>query len=381
MLILDRTQRTWATFSGVVFALATGVYFWTSAQMPNGPSGGSLPGLIFGIIAALMMVYAGLLGARRRFPSAPLGNAKFWMRSHLWSGTLTVPFALYHAGFGLGGWLEFVLWGLFFAVILSGFWGLALQNFLPKMMLDNISRETFFEQIPHLCLQFTLQSDAAVAARCGQLNVEISQSTIPQIGPFLRSGFEEAKKEDAKKPPKDKLYPPKEDEEVQFQRYLTTVYRIKPDPIAQSAAQMVPPVDANTAVTLNAPEPADSPAVPAPTQKQLDEQQQLNELKSFYQEMVRPFLGPQRATRDWQEGIKRAILASRIRRTSAQREFEPVLAMFQDYCEQRQQFLLIQRYHAWLHGWLMIHIPATVALYVILVVHIFMALRVVPLGA
>jgi hypothetical protein len=43
-------------------------------------------------------------------------------------------------------------------------------------------------------------------------------------------------------------------------------------------------------------------------------------------------------------------------------------------CEMKRQ----ERLHSWLHTWLMVHIPASIALLVLLVIHVFTALRVVP---
>lgn len=654
-------------------ALATGLYFWTNASLPHGPRGGTLPGLIFGLIAALLMVYAGLLGARRRFPSARLGSGAFWLRSHLWIGTLTVPFALFHAGFGLGGGLEIVLWLLFFAVILSGFWGLALQNILPRMMLENIPRETFIQQIPHLCLQFVAQSDAAVAMKCGHLGLPLTPEEVVLFEKSLQPIFEDVRKADRVSYPTNKG----ESEATQFTRFLNTIYQISttptgpsgggprsaiaadmtnsaaplketavlvtsvnritsprsdssqqpdreiaaggppgnapssdpvlmeskvPEPPLQTTLVESPPVKAKpdlaamraaalakkaAATSKPAPEnQIDSPSttqssdpvptlssnppppnadsvplpqvkpkpdlaamraaalakagktpaavteqvtptsvgtetvaaapvqtevtsggdIPAPSAKPKPDlaamraaalakagktpaavadqvtptsvsnetvapatvqadvtagddmpapsvkpkpdlaamraaalakagktpavsaatevtsipqqsittkpvpvslpalstpakpkvttakvgtvsavtpkptSEQMSDFKQFYLKMIRPWLGPRPENRNWNEGIARGILAARVRSAGEHPFLESLLQQLQDCCEQRQQFALVQRYHRWLHGWLIIHIPATVAVYLVLVVHIIAALRVIPFG-
>lgn len=242
MLIIDRTQRTWATLSAVVCVVAGAVYFCYANWSANGPSGGSILGLMFGSIAAVMMIFAGLLGARRRFPSARIGSAQFWMKGHLWIGTLTVPFALFHAGFGLGGRVEILLWILFFIVILSGFWGLLLQQMVPRMMFENLPRETFLEQIPHLCNRFTAESDCRLAEACGPLEVTISPVELKQFAVHWQPHFEE----DRKKNRND--YPKTASDTEHFQKFLTKVYVGIPVSAAPQTAE-VPQTDAASAAS------------------------------------------------------------------------------------------------------------------------------------
>ncbi|MCY2964704.1 MAG: hypothetical protein NT069_13885, partial [Planctomycetota bacterium] len=47
-------------------------------------------------------------------------------------------------------------------------------------------------------------------------------------------------------------------------------------------------------------------------------------------------------------------------------------------CDERRQLLRAKRLHRWLHLWLVVHIPASVAVLVLLIVHVVLALRVVP---
>lgn len=636
MLIIDRTQRTWATLSAVVCLVAGAAYVWYSASSPDGPSGGSVPGLIFGLISSGMMVFAGLLSVRRRFPIARWGSGQFWLRAHLWIGALTVPFALFHAGFGLGGRLEMLLWLLFLTVIASGFWGLILQQYLPRMMLEQIPRETFIEQIPHLCLRFTVDSDRMLSELCGPLEVSLTGIELKHYESHLRRHFEEDRSKNRSQ------YPKTASDAEHFQTFLAKVYvaaSVMPDksidgrrsaaadtagpapgaptkatpagatPTLQSVAR-VTPSPADTAVTASpatpppkpdprallaaakartaalaasagtgtaavpassapdesAPEPtpdgrptvADAAAKPkpnpqallaaarakraamtaatpsaesppatapptevqrsaeahgnpetpppaAPTEKPKPDPQallaaararkaaldaaatlpptelhaspatpaqpqpapastagkpspqamlaeikakreaaaraaagpatgtaatseptavtqasaakpdplarlraardvappqsgspgtiltaaaevapptpeQLAELKLFYLTLIRPQLPAQRDTRDWMEAIRRSTMACNIRKDNQHPQFIKIFEQLREMCEQRRQFAFVLRYHRWLHGWLLIHIPATVALYLILVVHAVAALRVIPFG-
>lgn len=639
MLIIDRTQRTWATLSAVVCLVAGAAYIWYSASSPDGPSGGSVPGLIFGLISSGMMVFAGLLSVRRRFPIARWGSGQFWLRAHLWVGALTVPFALFHAGFGLGGRLEMLLWLLFVTVIASGFWGLILQQYLPRMMLEQIPRETFIEQIPHLCHRFTVDSDRLLSELCGPLEISLTAIELKHYESHLRRHFEEDRSKNRSQ------YPKTASDAEHFQTFLAKVYvaasatsdqsidgrrssaadtagpasgapteatpadatptlqsvaRVthppadtavtaspapppaKPDPRAllaaakartaaldASAGTSTAAVPASSALGESAPAPmpegrptvADAAAKPkpdpqallaaarakraaltaaspsaesppptipptevhpsaethgnpetpppaAPTEKPKPDPQallaaararkaaleaaatlpptelpaspatpttpaqpqsapastagkpspqamlaeikakreaaaraaagpatgtaatseptavtqasaskpdplarlraardvappqsgslgtaltaaaevapptpeQLAEMKLFYIKLIRPQLPAQRDTRDWMEAIRQSTMACSIRKDNQHPQFIKIFEQLREMCEQRRQFAFVLRYHRWLHGWLLIHIPATVALYLILVVHAVAALRVIPFG-
>jgi hypothetical protein len=107
---------------------------------------------------------------------------------------------------------------------------------------------------------------------------------------------------------------------------------------------------------------------------------QISELKAFYLDLVRPQLPLQSASRRWMETMRRTTLACRIRQDGVHPRFVSIFSRLHDVCEQRRQLAFVERYHSWLHSWLLLHIPATVALYVILVVHVVSALRVIPFG-
>ena len=104
------------------------------------------------------------------------------------------------------------------------------------------------------------------------------------------------------------------------------------------------------------------------------------ELKSFYLSEVRPFLT------DNARAARRQPFAHgtfvRMRFASQGDELHKTLrkvhGRLEDLCEQRRQFLDQARIRGWLHNWLAIHVPLSAVLFVLLAVHIVMALRVVP---
>jgi hypothetical protein len=185
-VLLDRTHRTWALISAAIMAVATVSYVIYAESTPKGPSGGSLMGLIYGVVGSLMMIYAGLLGGRKQFPFWRLGSAQFWLRGHIWFGTLSFPLILFHAGFGLGGLLEQILMGFFFVVWLSGFFGLAMQHFMPKLLTSRIGRETFSVQIPYVRKRNRIIADKLVSSDCGKipLDGDPMQKDLTRLGTF-----------------------------------------------------------------------------------------------------------------------------------------------------------------------------------------------------
>src|SRR2546422_529788 len=79
----------------------------------NGPSGGSGPGLAYGIAGTALLVYAALLGARKKIPTWRVGRAETWLKGHVWLGLLSFILILLHGHFALGGALTTVMMLLF----------------------------------------------------------------------------------------------------------------------------------------------------------------------------------------------------------------------------------------------------------------------------
>src|SRR2546426_7467478 len=101
---------------------------------PQGRSGGSVVGIAFGIIGSAFMAFAGLLGARKKFPVWRLGPAQTWMRGHLWLGLLSLPLIVFHGAFRFGGSLSPALMGLLVIVIWSGVFRAGLPHYMPRMV-------------------------------------------------------------------------------------------------------------------------------------------------------------------------------------------------------------------------------------------------------
>jgi len=167
-----------------VFVLAAIAYAWYTSVSPSGPRGGSAAGLAFGIAGYALMLFAGLLGARKKVPTLRIGRAQTWMRGHLWLGLLSFPLILFHAGFAWRGPLTAVLMLLLVMVILSGIAGAALQHFLPRIMTAQVSMETIYEEIPHVRAQLLAEADDLVEAA---LTMEVEHEDKLRFGEIYRA--------------------------------------------------------------------------------------------------------------------------------------------------------------------------------------------------
>ena len=159
---IDSTHRPWAVIATAALAISSVAYVWYASSQPGGPRGGTALGLAFGIAGYALMLFEGLLGARKKVPVWRLGRAQTWMRAHLWLGMITLPLILLHAGFASRGPLTFVLMLLFFLVYASGILGAALQHYLPSMITSRVPLETIYEEIPHVRRQLRDEADTLV---------------------------------------------------------------------------------------------------------------------------------------------------------------------------------------------------------------------------
>ncbi len=89
-----------------------------------------------------MIAFEMLIWPRKKFRRFKLGKTRVWMRWHIWIGLAVGPVGVMHSGYHWGGPLTTVLMVLFIGVIASGIWGLALQQVLPQVLLNEFPNET-----------------------------------------------------------------------------------------------------------------------------------------------------------------------------------------------------------------------------------------------
>jgi hypothetical protein len=161
-------------------AVAAVVYVIQSTQSPQGAGGGNRLGLLYGSIGFAFMLFAGLLGLRKKFPVWRVGRAQTWMRAHLWLGFLSFPLILFHGGFHFGGLLTRVLMWLFIFVFVSGVLGAALQHFMPRLHTTRIPMETIYEEIDHVRRQLSDEAERLVEESCAALEGNVATATERQ---------------------------------------------------------------------------------------------------------------------------------------------------------------------------------------------------------
>ena len=174
-MLIDRSHRPWFFFSLGALAVAGIGYAIYSSMSVRGPSGGSAVGLIYGSVGYALMLFAGLLGLRKKFPIMRVGRTTTWMRGHLWLGLLSFPLILFHAAFSLGaGALTRALMVLFIIVVLSGLLGAILQHFIPRLMTERVQLETIYEQIDSVRVQLLEEAEKIVADLSSALEGDLS---------------------------------------------------------------------------------------------------------------------------------------------------------------------------------------------------------------
>jgi hypothetical protein len=323
---IDRAQRSWALASLAILAISTAVYVIYALRTPQGPRGGSFIGLFFGIVGSAFMLFAALLGARKRVPTWRLGRAQAWMRGHLWLGFLALPLILFHGGFHFGGTLTRVLLWLLIITVLSGVFGAALQYYIPRLMTTDVPLETIYDEIGNVRLLLQEEADRAVESICG--NLGLSKSS---------------------------------DEEVQRAGGFTALR-----PIAASSV----PLRTSAAVSAGA-----SAAVAAAPEIILLNQEESAPLRRFYLDEMRPFLQHPKGRGQRLVDTAKASGAFAGLRTLLPATAHVTLTDLEDICDEARQLTRQERLHRWLHGWLLVHIPISLALILLGAVHAVMALR------
>jgi len=298
---IDKSHRVWEFATLILAAAATVAYILYAVESPAGPRGGSAIGLTFGISGYALMLYAGLLGARKKVPTWRIGRAQTWMRGHIWLGTLSLLLILFHGGFAFRGPLTAILMILFFIVIASGWTGALIQHFVPRVMTERVPMETIYEEIPHVRAQLCEEADKLVASICGPIGSESAPEETADGGAFAAPGA------------------------------VATLVEI--------------------------------------------EQEDRARFRDVYLRRVRPYLAnPESPQAELADANRTAEVFDSLRRLLAA-PVHPVLDNLENICEEEHQLSRQIRVYRWLHAWLLVHVPLSIALLVLGGVHAVMALR------
>jgi hypothetical protein len=288
-MLIDRRHKTWIVATLLLAGVAMGMYAWLGRNVPGGLTGGSTVGLWYGILGSLLMVFAGLLSALRHIPSWWwIGSRTFWLKGHIWLGLLSGVVLLCHSGYHWGGGLTQALWIAFGLTILTGVYGVILQNIVPRLMTLRFSSEAPQEQLPHLCDVLRRKADALDEA-IWSVEMQVPQSDL--MGSQFGMGAK-----------------------VQLQQ--------------------------------------------------------------FYEKHVRPFLSV-KGTRNaplLAKAFQAEQAFARLRALPALAGVKEMLEQMEALCDERRQLAEQERLHHWLHGWLVVHIPLSVVLFLLTAAHVVVAL-------
>jgi hypothetical protein len=320
-MIVDRAQSKWigGTAAGAVVSLT--VYVAYVVMSPNGPRGGSWMGLFFAAFGTGIIVFECLLGLRKKYPASRLGRMRTWVRAHVWLGLLSFLLILMHSGFRWGHGLAAALMWLFAAILASGIFGVALQNWLPRRMTELTPRETIFEQIPTVVRGLRIEADERVEFITADLGLDEDLEMVRAGG--VKQYFDPVQKKSA------------------AEKVLAVVERRKTSP-----------------------------------QIEIDEDSR-EAFRAHYLQEIRPYLT------DSPAAYHRKLFGTAQRVTAYFGHLNIIMPVashgilrdLEEICEERRQLLEQRRMHFWLHGWLLIHVPLSFALLLLTAVHAVVSLR------
>jgi hypothetical protein len=256
-------------------------------------AGGTPAGLAFGVTGFAFIIFAALLGARKRVPVWRVGRAQTWMRGHLWLGLLTLPLIWFHSGFHYGHGLTAVLMTLLIVVTASGVIGAVLQHFMPRVITRSLPMETIYEEIDHVRAQLREEAEEIIARATGG--------------------------------------------------------------VAAGGGSAQPSSETVAAAAV-----AEAPSQP---------------LRDFFEGQLQPFLANPAARSQMLAYPDQARAAFAHLRTLISPSLHSALEDLENICDEQRQLSRQARLHLWLHGWLLVHVPISVALVVLGVVHAVVALR------
>jgi hypothetical protein len=331
MLVIGREnwrhQMPWCIAAVVATVAAAAGYVacglasgrWTT------PGGGSPLGFALGLIGGLIIGIEMLLWPRKSlWRRHRLGRTKTWMTAHIWLGLLTIPLLLMHGGFNFNlstSTLAALLMWLLVAVVGSGVFGLAMQNIVPRLMLEQVPSETIYGQIEHVLRQYRAEAARLVEMTCGRSRL-VAKGESEQA---VVAGAVQRAQTDA---PVGSMRQPR-----------------------ASQANDASPAAAFAAVPES------------------------DDLFIFYCDQIEPYLRARSARRASLGSEAEAKAIFEALRDRLPRKAHDALDQLESLCNRRRQFDLQTRLHFWLHWWLGLHVALSVALTLLMIVHAVLALK------
>jgi len=176
-LIPNRWMQSLLLSTGLAFLMY--LLNWHFSEIRSG----NYWGLTYGILATVLMVLIALFGARRRLMNWGYLPLSTWLNFHIYFGVVFMLLVFMHVGFKLPrGPLNWLIWSLSIWVTLSGFIGLFLQQWLPRILGSGLLVEAVYERIPFLVAE--IRERALLIAQSG--SEPLQEFHEKSVAPVLR---------------------------------------------------------------------------------------------------------------------------------------------------------------------------------------------------
>ncbi len=321
-------------------SVPAGLRFFGSFPPAHHSVGGTPLGLIFGAIALGIFVFAALLGMRKKLPIFRVGSVPFWLRGHIWLTLLTIPLILLHSGFRLGGMMTTVLMVLYAVVMVSGIYGLILQNKLPVLMKERLPGEIVYEQIPNIRAQLYTAAERLHQTYRHQREVKTGDQVMSPPTPTVLSSAE-----------------------------LPDVssFAVFKTPSAADKPMRRRTMRGTTVSALPMTMEANGAAVTAdPASEKI--------LLTFIERQLMPYLEARRG-RKFRLGHRRqANETFQQLKLRLAPPYRPRVEEMEGWCDERRWLDEQAHYQHWLHGWLLLHAPLSFVLIVMTAWHAFITI-------
>jgi hypothetical protein len=278
-------------------------------------SGSTTIGLSTGILAGAIFLFEAILGLRKQWRRKRLGKLRLWMSLHVWLGLLTLPLVWIHCVGKLGGTLTTVLTIVFLMVYLSGIWGLILQQVIPGTLLNTFRGETIASEIDLVMKQWVYEIENDLS----KLNLIAKNSNQSIFSQKFEFGTGAGSKS-------------------------TQITLLDHAELSMDRPEFVGLID---------------------------------RLNLAFESQIRPYLmiGAQSRSRmrsmNHAERIFNNLSGDLIEESSIRK----IVKRMEEATSLRREKDNQRRYHFWLHNWLWIHLPFTLILMILLVVHILAAMK------
>ena len=124
------------------------VYAWHDPA--GGANGGSWYGYTLGTIGALLIIWLGWFGIRKRRYGIGQMTLQEWLSAHVYLGVSLILIATLHTGFQFGLNLHTFAYGLMLAVIVSGIFGVVMYIRIPDLRNENLAGVTLDQLVSQI---------------------------------------------------------------------------------------------------------------------------------------------------------------------------------------------------------------------------------------